>query len=185
MRTTALPSSRSKRDHLEGMLTHAIICYLWWCSMGCINPLTTEAWFKGREPIWHIYWMSHCVTLWVSIRYGGAGPCADSASHNRIRGMNIQSVFRIFFSANNESYWPVSANKLKVHDQGNYKLARLKKYVPDGADVRCGWCWWFCTFRCDTHMLHKVKHQCNLLILPAPLYLQMDNHVHDLSPGVR
>ena len=37
----------------------------------------------------------------------------------------------------------------------------------DGASV-------FCTFRYHKHMLHKVKHWCNLLNSPA--VYQMDTH---------
>ena len=78
---------------------------------------------------------------------------------------NIQSVFRIGFGGifyNDESYWSATANKLKNHNQGTYKLVKSKNYnVSNGAYVMCWRHRWFCTLRYYAHNIHKVEHRRN------------------------
>ena len=57
------------------------------------HTYNTVYYFGAFSIVWFKQYASY--VLWVSIRYGGAGPCADDTGHNRTPGMkNSQSSER-------------------------------------------------------------------------------------------
>ena len=73
-------------------------------------------------------WFVICIPLAmsrVSSWYGGTSPRVDGAGHDRTYGVKIfneqySTIFRVFFFYLNkgESYWPVTAKKLKSSGSG-------------------------------------------------------------------